>query len=461
MRSLRRLQTISDRRGLLPAFRRAGAAAAALALACTVMLFIEPDHSSAAETNRRPAQPASAIGSGTGATQQTIDDAQARLAKFPSDRTTQKRLASALLQRVRETGDPIDFAAVDKILTGLGGARSSDPEVLVLEGTLLLARHDFRNALAVGKRALAALPTSPVVHGILVDAYNELGRYDDAAAATARMAEIRPDRSALARVSFAREIRGDASGAIVAMQQAVLAGQPTGENAAYVQTLLGDLLLDRGDVAGAESTFAGALRAFPGFAPARVGQAAVLTARGRPAQAATILTEVVATQPILEYVIAEGDAYAAAGMQDRATKSYQLVDAISALYRANKVDIDLDIAIYRADHDPTATLLDTTRRAVARRPSLVGHDALAWVLHRLGRQQEAAAEMAKVVAIGDRDPVFRYHAAVISDAVGDRKRALAELDLVLRSNPRALGIPTADLTRLAIRLGRTVPAPFA
>ena len=101
------------------------------------------------------------------ATQRTIADAEARLAKFPSDQAAKKTLAAALLQRVRETADPSYYTAADNILATLGGARSADPEVLLLEGTLLLARHNFTQALAVGKRALVKLPSNPAVHGIL------------------------------------------------------------------------------------------------------------------------------------------------------------------------------------------------------------------------------------------------------------------------------------------------------
>ena len=393
------------------------------------------------------------------ATQRAIEDAQARLRRQPDNVTVKKALAAALLQLARETADPSHYTAADNVLATLGGARSVDPEVLLLEGTLLLARHLFTEALAVGNLALRALPSNPSVQGILADAYNELGRYDEALAATQRMADIRPDRAALARVSYSRELRGNVPGAIEAMQQAVIAGQPSGENAAYVQTLLGNLLLSHGRVDDATLSYAAALRAFPGFAPARTGQAALLVARGRPAEAAAIMDQVVTVQPVLQYVIAEGAYYTAAGMTKQAADAYQLVDAIVALYRANGVDVDLDIAVYQADRNPTAALLATTRRAAARRPGVAGHDALAWVLHRLGKNREAQTEIQKAIAIGDRDPLYRYHAAVIAAANADYRTATTQLELVLNSNPRATGIPPGDLATLASKLKLTIPPP--
>ena len=393
------------------------------------------------------------------AADRAITHAERRLATVKDDPTAKKSLAAAFLQKVRESADPTYYAKVDAILTTLGGPTSKDPEVLLLEGTLLLARHDFAKALVVGERVVKALPASASAQGIVVDASNELGRYDEALKATQRMLNERPGLASLSRASYARELRGDQSGAILAMQQAVTAGPGSGENRAYVTTLLGNLLLSTGDVTGASSTYGNALAAFPGFAAALAGQAAVLAARGRPAEAASTMVRVVETQPLMQYAIAEGEYFRAAGNQPEADAAFQLVDAIMALYKANGVDIDLEVAVFKADRKPAAGLGDATRRAVQARPSVTGHDAYAWVLHRLGRHREAAAEIAKVVAVGDRDPVFRYHAAAIAAAVGNRAQAIEQFNIVVGSNPRAVGIDGGELQKLATSLGLTVPPP--
>ncbi len=392
-----------------------------------------------------------------GRTERAIAAAEARLTQSPHDTSASKALARAMLQKVRESADPAYYARADKILETLGGVHATDPEVLVLEGTLLLARHQFREALDVGKRTVAALPSNPSAYGILVDAHNELGQYSQALTATQRMLDLRPDLAALSRASYARELRGDLPGAIEVMQQAVVAGLGSGENVAYVQTLLANLLLNSGDVTKASAELANALRSFPGFAPARAGQAAVLFARGHPADAARLMESVVETQPQLAYAIAEGDYYAAAGMTKQAHDAYAIVDAIAALQRSNGVDIDIDLAVYRADHGLTNGLLDSTRKAFARRPGVVGQDALAWVFHRLGKHRDASATIAKVVALGDRDPMFRFHAAVIAAAAGNPSEAKAQLDILFRGNTRVVGIAPTELSKLASSLGKTAP----
>ena len=171
------------------------------------------------------------------------------------------------------------------------------------------------------------------------------------------------------------------------------------------------------------------------------------------------MAKVVEAQPQLQFVIAEGDYYRAASMTKQANEADQLVDAIAALNRASGVNIDLELSLYDADHRPNAALVASTKRALAERPSTTGHHAMAWVLHRAGRDREASAEMAKVITVGDRDPVIRFHAAVIADAVGDVDEARRQIDLVLAGNPRASGINPVALTTLAGRLGRRIPAP--
>ena len=392
-----------------------------------------------------------------GLTDRAVNEAENRLAKNPADRGAGKSLVAALLQKVRENADPGIYVRIDETLRTLGGVRSTDPEVLVLAAPLLLARHEFADALSVGKRALVMLPGNSSVYGILVDAYNELGRYDEALVATQQMIDSRPGLAAFARVSYARELRGDVAGALQAMQQAVIAGQGVGENAAYVQTLLGNLFLSNGDTRNAAKSYADALVAFPGFGAARSGQAAVLAACGKPLDAATAIGAVIDQQPVLQYAIAQVDYFLAAGKAKEAEIARQLVDAIAALQRAGGVDIDLEMAVYEANRRPTASLLERTRRVVASRPSVTGRDALAWVLHRSGKHAEAQKEMAPVLSLGDRDPVYRFHAAAIAFATNNLSDARANLAIVLAGNPSAAGINPRELEELRRKLADTAP----
>jgi tetratricopeptide (TPR) repeat protein len=366
-------------------------------------------------------------------------------ASAPTDVQAKVATAQGFLQRARETGDPTYYAKV----AGLLPKSSKDPQVLITLGTLELARHQFRDARRRGQQAVAVAPSTEAAYGVLIDADNELGRYDEALASTQAMLDLRPNLSSLSRASYARELRGDVPGAITLMSQAVTAGGGAGgENVAYVQTLLGNLLLQTGDVAGASASYASALTSFPGFAAARAGQARALVAEGRYGEAADRLAEVVKVQPLAEYAIAQGDALTAAGRKSEASSAYGLVDVIGRLYAANGVNVDLELALFAADHSPGSAAVKRARRALADRPSVLGHDVLAWNLFRAGQAAAAAKESALALRLGSQDPLLRFHAAAIAFARGDRAVAMTHLQIVLDGNPRFSAWLAPEVERL-------------
>ena len=396
----------------------------------------------------------------TSRTDRAIAAAQLRLTRDNGDRQALLDLANAYLQKVRETADPSLYAKAGTIIDGLAKKSPNDLGVLLARGTLALARHRFADAHKLALKAVSLFPNSVSVYGVAVDAANELGRYDEAADFTQKMVDLRPTLASLSRVSYARELRGDVPGAISAMSQAVTAGgSQGGENVAYVQALLGTLLLNAGDTSGADATFTDALRSFPGFPAARAGQAAVLVARGRPAPAAEIMAEVVRVQPLSAYAATWGDDLMAAGRTSEAQQAYALVDVIGKLFTANGVRGDLELSLFEADHHPGKAALAQARRGVVQHPSQAGHDIVAWNLFKAGRISEARAESAKALVLGPIDPLLRYHAAAIAFAAGDRAAAARDLDVVLRGNPRFSAYLAGDVAKLAAQLGLSVPPP--
>ena len=410
----------------------------------------------------RPATPFVAVDPASASpTDRAIATAQARLKQRDDDDGARLALAQAFLQKAREVGDPTYYTRAGGLLAVAANGREDDPAVLVAQGALALARHDFTDALELGGRARRRAPGNQGALGVTVDALNELGRYDEALAATQAMADARPDLASLARVSYARELRGDLPGAITAMTQAAQAGAGTGENLAYIEVQLGGLLLSSGDLAGARAAYTRADQAFPGFALARAGQARVLVAQGRFAEAADLLGQVVRQLPAAEHAIAHAEALRAAGRPDEADEAEALVGAIAALYRANGVDVDLELALFEANVRPGDRAVDQARRAARRRPSVAGRDALAWALFTAGRVDEAAEEMDRALALGSVDPLLRYHAAAIAMDRGRRQEAGEHLSVVLASNPRFSARHAAGVEALAARLGLAVPPPPA
>ncbi|MDP9404821.1 MAG: tetratricopeptide repeat protein [Actinomycetota bacterium] len=394
-------------------------------------------------------------------TDKAIARAQERLRANVDNDSARLALAQAFLQKAREVGDPTLYVKAGTLLDEAGKGRKDDAGVLIAQGALALAQHRFEDALELGRRAVKAAPGNASALGVVVDALNELGRYDEALEATQAMVDAKPNLASLSRASYARELRGDLDGAIVAMTQAATAGAGSGENVAFVEVQLGNLLLTSGDVAGAEASYAAADRSFPGYALAKAGRARALVARGEPAAAAEVLADVVRVLPTAEHAIAHGDALAAAGRKAEATEAYALVDVIARLYRANGVNVDLELALFEADSSPGAEAVEQARRAAKERPSIQGHDALAWALFTAGKVDEAWPEARRALATGSRDPLLRFHAAAIAEARGQRDVAARHLRVVLDTNPRFSAVLAAKVASLAAKHGLQVPPPPA
>ena len=407
----------------------------------TAVPFVQVDPSSSSPTDR------------------AIATAQDRLRADMADDGARLDLANAFLQKAREKADPTLYSRADTLLRTLADSQPKDSRVLVARAVLALARHEFRDGLELAQAAVEAAPGDAGPLGVLVDALNELGRPEDALVATQQMVDAKPNLASYTRASYARELRGDLAGAAAAMQQAVIAGSgEPAENRAFAQVQLGNLLLTSGDVAGAEAAHRAALATFPGSAAARAGQARALIARGRPAEAADLLAQVVRDQPLAEYAIALGDALEGAGRQDEANVASERVEVIQALYTANGVDVDLERALFAADRRPGKAALAQARKGFKAHPSLFGHDVLAWNLFKVNELDEAAEESAAALRLGSKDPSQRYHAAAIAFARGDRAAATANLQVVLDTNPRFAAASVAEVERLARELGLEVPA---
>jgi tetratricopeptide (TPR) repeat protein len=369
-------------------------------------------------------------------TNDVIAKAQAKLKSQPDDWQAVDLLAGAYLQKVREVGDPSYYPKVEALLTRALAHDASDAEATTLMGSLALARHQFTAALDWGRKAHALEPASSRALGVIGDAEIELGRYPQALAAFQQMIDLRPDLSSYARVSYARELYGDVPGAMEAMQQAVEAGGPVPENSAYTRVLLGNLYFNAGRTQEADAQYRRALFDDPGYPYGLAGIARVEAASGRYQLAVAHYRQAVDTYPLPDFVIALGDAYAAAGDQRKASETYDLAAAEQQLYRANGVDLDAELALFDADHHrDLSTALAAARAAMADRPSVRTADILAWTLFQAGDDQNAEAAARQALRLGTQDATMFFHRGMIEARLGQAAAAIGDLHQALHINP--------------------------
>jgi tetratricopeptide (TPR) repeat protein len=413
----------SRRRPALAALLAFGLALAAFALIQRGTGPISPSGSSPAlRVDPRPA----------GSTEERIGRLQDAVRAAPERADLGAALASAYLQRARETGDPGYYTRAGALLERAAARDPRNAQVALGRATLALARHDFRGGLELAWRARALAPGALASYPAIVDALVELGRYRAAERELQRFVDAKPTLPAYARVSYLRELRGDLDGAAGAMARAVTAGAAAPENVAYVQTLLADLERARGNSAAAQHAYADALAALPGYVPAAAGRARLAAQRGDLTAAARLWRGVVARRPLPEYVIALGEVELAAGRGAAARRDLALVRAQQRLLRGAGVNVDVEFALFEADHGSAARAVELARRAWAAAPSVRSADALGWALARSGRPDEGLRWARRALRLGSLDPGFRFHAGMTAIAAGRSAEGRRHLALALR-----------------------------
>src|SRR5581483_4495784 len=272
----------------------------------------------------------------------------------------------------------------------------------------------------------AQKPGEGYAYGILGDALMGLGRYDEAADAYARAAAGTPDDiTTLGRLALLATVRGRTDDADSLWRRAVGAAQhdTVPEHLAWAHAQRGTLLFTLGRLDDAAVEYAASLDAFPGYVHALAGLGRVAAAREDWDAAIEAYARAVERVPLPEYVIALGDVYEAAGDPARAQQQYDLVAAIQQLYAANGVNLDLQIALFNADHDrDLAATVQRARQAFAEQPSLQAADVLAWCELKAGDAAAAREAIERALATGTRDPLVLFHAGMIYRAAGDAVR---------------------------------------
>ncbi len=382
---------------------------------------------------------AAVVSDPTATTSGIISFWQTKVGQDPADFLAYNKLAQALIQRARETGDVSDYSRAEAAAKASLAALPRDNYTAVaLLASVYATKHQFSQALSTAEQAIAIDPGDPYGYAIRGDAQLALGRYDEAYQTYLKVVTMSPALSSFSRLAYLLELKGDLKGAQAQWQNALETDNGRRpEDTAWARVQVGDFYFNRGDLDAAQGDYQRSLDVFPDFVQALAGLAKVQAARDNYDQAIPLYQQVVVRYPAPEYVAALGDAYRAAGHQDEAAKQYALMDAIDRLYQANGVNTDLQMTLYFADHD--LNLEDALRQARdvhTQRPSIQAADALAWALYKSGRYQEALGYSQEALRLGTQDASMFFHAGMIDYRLGDYQQARAYLEKALAINPR-------------------------
>jgi len=369
-------------------------------------------------------------------TKELVEQLQSRLRSSPDDWRINSQLGLAYLQLAREIADPTYYQKAEAALEKALDYEPEDYASVSGMGALALARHQFRVGLEWGERARQINPERTYAYGVIADAQIELGLYEEAIQTLQLMVDLRPDMSSYARISYIRELHGDMEGAFEMMRWAADGGAPNLENSAWIRTQLGNLYFNGGDLKQAEQEYVKTLNGYPGYVYALAGLGRVRTAQGKSDEAIQLLKKASEVTPLPEFIITLADIYEMNSQHEAAQQQYELLQVIQKLYQANGVDMDLEIALFNADHgiDLEKTLAEA-RQAYTRRPGIYAADVLAWTLYNAGDYREARRYSQIALRLGTKDALKLFHAGMIAYRLGDNILAREFLREALAINP--------------------------
>jgi tetratricopeptide (TPR) repeat protein len=344
-------------------------------------------------------------------TDQRILRAEQSIAQFPNSTDAYNQLASAYMQKARETADFNFNAHADAAITRSLKIDPDNYDGLKLRTKLQLTYHRFAEALETTHQLQAFRNDDHDVWGQMTDALVELGDYPAAVKAAQTMVDLRPDSASYARVSYLRSLHGDTQGAIDAMTAALKSANPNDpEGVAWCHVQLGNELTNAGKLEEAEREFDIALRIFPNHSLALQSKARARVAAGDLNEAVAIYEREPNSADAAQ---ALGDLFIRLGKPDAAKAAFEKFENLerenAALERSWRHMVN-----FWLDHDQNlAEALKLASTEYESRKDIFTCDSLAWALFKNGRVADAKKVIREALRTGTKDQRINDHARII------------------------------------------------
>jgi tetratricopeptide (TPR) repeat protein len=368
-----------------------------------------------------------------------IAQAQYKIQRNPNNAQAYLELGDAYVLKGRESGDMSQFELAEKALRKSLAINPQQSGALRHLAHVLSSRHDFADAAQEAQKAIALNANDADAHGVLGDAYLDMGQYDEAERSYKAMLGLKESLASYSRMSGLKSLKGDRAGAVADLKKAIELGieqdQP-GESIAWAQWQLGMEHFALGRLQDAEKEITAALKYQPNYHRALAGIAQVRAAQGKYEEAVDLYQKTLAAIPFPEYAAALGDVYQKLKRQTEAQKQYDLVQYIGKLSALNQALYNRELAYFYCDHDlKLAEALVLAQNEIKIRQDIQGYDLLAWSLYKNGQSEEAKTAMGEALKLGSQDAKLFFHAGMIDKSLGENAKARDFFQRALAINP--------------------------
>jgi tetratricopeptide (TPR) repeat protein len=370
-------------------------------------------------------------------TDQQIALYQKQTAAQPSNPHLQNLLASAYIQKVRESTDFTYLDRASKIVDGVLSADAGNYEAMRLRSEIEMERHHFAQVREYSEELTKIAPDDTWNWGTLGDSLMELGEYDRAGKAYQKMVALHPNQASYNRLAYHRFVTGNAKEAIGLMTLAARAASWAPENTAWCLVELGNMYFKTGQLDAASQAYTNALALFDGYHSAHAGLGRVQAAQGKIAEAITHYKRAQASVPLPDYAAALYALYLQSGKSEEAKKQLGLIEVVDRLGRATGEKTNRNLALIYADRgEHLDRALELIREELKVRQDVYTYDALAWALYKNKQYSEAQQAMERALKMETPEPSFYYHAGMVALAQGRKPDAPKLLQRALELNPK-------------------------
>jgi len=367
-------------------------------------------------------------------TDQQIKLYQGWVAKDPSNISNRTLLAGAYIQKTRETTDFGYLDRASKILDGVL-AEKQEYEALRLRNIVELTLHHFSKAAEYARAMITRWPGDVQSWGTLGDALLEMGQYDGAREAFAKMLALKPGLMSYNRMGFYRFVTGDPEGGAALMKDAVSAAAKYPENKAWCLVELGNIYFKTGHWTEAEGAYSDAIATFPASHAAYAGLGSIAAAQGKLPLAVEKYKRAQSITPLVQYAGALYDLYQSMGNAAEARRQADLIDLVAKLEGVANQKANRTLAILYANQDRNLKeSLELAQSDFEVRQDVYTYDALGWALYKNHRYAEARRASDQALKLGSPEALFFYHAGMIANALGDAAGARRHLGKALGLN---------------------------
>lgn len=364
-----------------------------------------------------------------------------RVARDPDDIISATRLGDAHLKQARLKGEFRLYVQADEVLAGVLKRAPEHYSALLGLANARAARHRFRDAIDLARRAAKLKPRDPDAWAIIGDAYLGVG---DLAAAEESYAELAMRASGFvvdSRRANLAHARGKSRHAI-ALLRAALADATARDlpvaSRAWCHVIIGATLFDLGDWTAAEAEYQAALTLTPDSYLAVEHLAELRSFQRRDQDALALYERAIALAPHPDFLEAVARTHEWAGRPAEARRWYARArDGYLAAVKAGDPGYYRHLAMYFVDVEPRPDeAVAWARKDLALRQDADAWSTLAWAL--LAKKDIAGAREAndKATAPGGGDAGLWYRAGVIEKAAGRTAAAKSALTRALALNPR-------------------------